>query len=159
MRLSVGPVSVGRARTGRGAASSNVLGVVLLVTLGLGGCLQTEGERCQVNSDCQDGLSCCVGDDPDDVLRGGFCCAGTQDDAAVDAAVDATSDGASDADGGLDAPAVDVALAVDTAAGDAAPDADASPDAQADADAAPDAAPDGNAFDGAPDTSVGDAPQ
>ncbi len=35
------------------------LGVLLLMAFGPTGCKQTEGEACQVNSDCKSGLVCC----------------------------------------------------------------------------------------------------
>ena len=75
---------------------------LLFIALVLGGCKQGLGERCQVNSDCANGLSCsqadpktCGGDNheqvdaeiPEQIAP----------DAAVDAPPDATPDAAIDA--------------------------------------------------------------
>lgn len=35
------------------------LGLALLLTASLSGCKQEEGDRCQLDSDCSDGLICC----------------------------------------------------------------------------------------------------
>lgn len=51
--------------TGSGAV------LVLLGTTLLGGCKQKEGDRCQLDSDCSEGLFCCV--NPGEVAKGGIC--------------------------------------------------------------------------------------
>jgi hypothetical protein len=107
----------------------------LLLVL-LGGCKQDEGERCQIDRDCTEGLICCtLGRDAAvsegicrtaaDCLAGGEGEAEPPLDAAVDVPADTTPapDGA--ADGALE-PALD-----DAPAPDVAPDA--GPDAPADA--------------------------
>jgi hypothetical protein len=60
------PKALPRRPLGRGLALSFVL------TVGLAGCKQGEGERCQVSSDCQDDLICVlpVGGTPQ---SGGLC--------------------------------------------------------------------------------------
>lgn len=49
-----------------------ILALPFVLTVGLAGCKQGEGERCQVNSDCQDDLICVlpVGGTPQ---SGGLC--------------------------------------------------------------------------------------
>ncbi len=68
------------------------LGLALLVLVGIGSCKQGEGERCQVQADCDEGLLCNVGE--------GVCRAASSEaidaelppDAAPDAPVDAPVD-------------------------------------------------------------------
>ena len=43
----------------------------LLVIALIPGCKQGEGDRCQLDSDCEDGLVCCV--DPAHISEGGVC--------------------------------------------------------------------------------------
>ena len=80
--------------------SSAILSATLgLALLGLGtivACKQAQGERCQVNDDCEDGLQCILATDPPQC--------GDQDtsnpidaEAPPDAPYDAPSDAASDA--------------------------------------------------------------
>ncbi len=45
--------------------------LLLLGTLLLGGCKQKEGDRCQLDSDCSEGLFCCV--NPGERAKGGIC--------------------------------------------------------------------------------------
>lgn len=95
-----------------------------LLLLALTGCLQSEGERCQVDSDCDDGLSCCVGESVDEILRGGVCRAkdkcvlvrgdagildggardGAPGDAGADTGVDSRPDGPAQRDATTDLP-------------------------------------------------------
>ncbi len=92
--------------------------VVAAAALGVAGCKQGEGEQCQVNADCADGLIC---------RENGKVCATGADTPVLDAGPDAPW---------IDAQGPDAEGAPDAAAPDAtAPDATA-PDA-----AAPDATP------------------
>jgi hypothetical protein len=45
--------------------------LLLLGTVLLGGCKQKEGDRCQLDSDCSEGLFCCV--NPGELAKGGIC--------------------------------------------------------------------------------------
>lgn len=60
---------------------------LLLLAVGGAGCKQAEGERCQIDSDCDDGLICC-----DESGSGGICkpkskCGQTPTDAGTDGTV------------------------------------------------------------------------
>ena len=69
---------------------------ILVVCVGAG-CKQTEGERCQLNSDCEGSLVCCI--DQDHIDEGGRCCHPPRPDGGADAAGDgAPNDGAGDVD-------------------------------------------------------------
>ncbi len=90
--------------------------IALLLVLSLFGCKQGEGERCQIDSDCKDGLDCVVeGIEDNKVCRRNAIDAGPDFDAAP--TTDATP--GPDAPPPVDAGAVDAA-AVDAAAIDAA---------------------------------------
>ena len=45
--------------TMRLAQVTTICGALLMVALGAG-CKQTDGERCQIDTDCEEGLICCV---------------------------------------------------------------------------------------------------
>jgi hypothetical protein len=104
----------------------------LLLTTGLvaaaPGCKQSQGERCQVNDDCQDGLTCYTGQSQA-VPPEGEC----QPPSLIPTA---------DAGVAVDAPASDVAAEDALAAEDGAPDATAEDAAEDDATSPEDAAPD-----------------
>ena len=106
--------------------SSGLFALGLAVVVGVAGCKQAAGERCQLDSDCEDGFICRYVGMPNPAEGGQCQSSQSNSDAAPlpDAAVDGATDGSSDAA---------------DAASDAAPDA--SPDAAGDAavDAAPDA--------------------
>ena len=67
---------------------NRMLCVVLVSLLAAAGCKQKQGERCQVESDCEDGLVCNKGKDPpvcDDAQGGTAIDAMLPIDAAPDA--------------------------------------------------------------------------
>lgn len=82
-------------------------GFGMVALLSLAGCGQGVGERCQVNSDCADGLVCaaatksCLTSNPP--LDGGGGADGPLD-AAIDGAPDAAPDAAVALDASVDAP-------------------------------------------------------
>jgi hypothetical protein len=118
-----------------------------LAGLILTGCKQGEGERCEVNNDCSEGLVC----DNRDVTNG-VCTSQPGGTISVDAGVDGAPGPDSAPPVTAEAGAADQGAATDTAAGDgaAAPAADGAP-AAADA-ASPDSAPDAAAtVDATPD--------
>jgi hypothetical protein len=61
----------------------SALGLGLLALLSLSGCKQGVGDRCQVNSDCQDGLTCVL--PPNGSPQTGGTC---QPPGGIDASVD-----------------------------------------------------------------------
>jgi hypothetical protein len=110
----------------------------LLFACVLTGCKQDEGERCQLDSDCSDGLLCCFG--PGETkLTGGRClpenrCVARPQDGAVE-------DGSLEPDIGPDGPLGDTAPPEDTTPlEDTSPDEDTT--AALDTAPAPDTAPD-----------------
>jgi hypothetical protein len=80
----------------RGALPLLVLGFFVLLLAS--GCKQGEGDRCQLDSDCEDGLVCCVdAKDPTGRNQGGICKpAGKCEETPADAGLDGTLDGLSD---------------------------------------------------------------
>ncbi len=108
---------------------STLLGLLLAIAACGGSSAKRNGESCFASSDCEDGLVCDMGRDPQ-------VCAPTS--TMVDAAVPDASDDAAVPDGSMpadarpdgprpDAPPIDAAI-------DAAPPIDAAPDAAVDAD-------------------------
>jgi hypothetical protein len=68
---------------------------LLLIASLTTGCKQGEGDRCQLDSDCEDGLLCCI--DPARLNEGGVCrpegkCDLTRRDGGTDGAVDVGPD-------------------------------------------------------------------
>jgi len=92
----------------------------LVLLLALAGCKQNEGDRCNLDSDCAEGLQCCVQLDNASTFREGRCaakCESTKPDTGVpdlgntDAKTDAkTSDAKTNEAAPLDLPAPDKAL-------------------------------------------------
>jgi hypothetical protein len=121
-----------------------VVGLSLIATLGVG-CKQGEGERCELNSDCADGLECdregvsgeasiCVvpggGQEPDASVEDD---AGTTgDDAGTDAADDAGGTDGGGTDGGATDGATDAPMTGEGGASDAPADMSTASDAGTD---------------------------
>ena len=74
-----------------------VVGLVLGAAAWMVGCKQSEGDRCQVNDDCADGLLCNQATQQCSQTSGGGIDATVPDGPAVDAAVDAMPDAMVDA--------------------------------------------------------------
>jgi hypothetical protein len=69
--------------------------IALFLVASLAGCKQGEGDRCQLDSDCEDGLRCCY--DPARITKGGVCraegqCDLSRQDGGTDGAVDGAPD-------------------------------------------------------------------
>jgi hypothetical protein len=124
----------------RGTLTQLLGAVALAGALSLSGCAQSEGERCEVDSDCSAGLTC----DLRAGLNKGICSSGSGG-VPLDAAV-------TPADGGSRDGSADLVVSSDVGA---APDQAASPDLSPDlgADLARDTQPDVTAP--APDASTG----
>ena len=87
---------------------------LLMASLG-GGCKQQEGDRCQLDSDCEDSLVCCV--DPSKASAGGTCqLPGKCGLTPADGGNDAKSDGKVDSK-----PAPDSKPTIDLGPGDSKP--------------------------------------
>ena len=103
--------------------------LIALTLVAASGCKQGSGDRCQLNSDCQDGLTCVVS--PNATLAEGGTCQSTTAPAVDAAAPDATpppgdSATASDAATGGDDASSDAATPPGDAASDSASDGGAS---------------------------------
>ncbi len=108
---------------------------ILAPALLLSACKQGEGDRCNWNDDCSEGLICCV--TPENRVKGGVCVLPMQCDLTD------TDSGVTPADSGLDGkvtPNEDTTTA-DDAAADLEADQSLAPDVALPADLAPDTTP------------------
>ena len=106
------------------SVSTLTRGFVIVAFLALGaGCKQGEGDRCQIDDDCEGTLVCSTSE---------HVCRSTTSSPSVDAMVDARSPADAGPDGRADAARVDASGPDAATAPDAAPDAEAA-DAAADA--------------------------
>jgi hypothetical protein len=124
-----------------------VVSVAALVLFALSGaaCKQGLGERCELNSDCGDGLKCSGGDGTT-MADSGNHCVSTSAPPPVDASVVDTGGGNDDVGTTIDTAtdtATDQAMTTDASTGDAPVDTSASDTASgSDTGATPDASPD-----------------